>query len=88
MQTECSTDRRGFQPLASREVCGVFDGGAITSDAAYILGQEHDIGSLRAGKKADFTILEQDPYDVPVEELKDIPVWGTVFEGRPFPIRP
>jgi predicted amidohydrolase YtcJ len=61
---------------------------AITVDAAYILGQEHEIGTLRAGKKADFTILEQDPYDVPVEQLRDIPIWGTVFEGQPFPIEP
>jgi hypothetical protein len=24
---------------------------------------------------------------VPLEALREIPVWGTVFEGRPFPIR-
>ncbi|MDP6566163.1 MAG: amidohydrolase [Alphaproteobacteria bacterium] len=59
---------------------------AVTIDAAYILGMEHEVGSIRAGKKADFTVLEQDPYEVPVENLKDIPLWGTVFEGRPFPI--
>ena len=59
---------------------------SITVDAAYILGQENEIGSLRSGKKADFTILEQDPFEVGAEALKDIPIWGTVFEGRPFPI--
>ena len=59
---------------------------AITVNAAYVLGQENEIGSLRAGKKADFTILAEDPFDHPPEHLKDIPVWGTVFEGRPFPI--
>lgn len=57
---------------------------AITMDAAYVLGMENEIGSIRAGKKADFAVLEQDPYEIPVEELKDIPVWGTVFEGTPF----
>jgi len=32
-------------------------------------------------------VLEADPFEEPVESLKDIPVWGTVFEGRPFPVR-
>ncbi len=59
---------------------------AITVDAAYILGMENEIGSIRAGKMADFTVLEADPYERPVEELKDIPIWGTVFEGRPYKI--
>ena len=59
---------------------------AITTDAAHILGVEDEIGSLRRGKKADFTILEQDPYDVGAEGLRDIPIWGTVFEGEKFAI--
>jgi predicted amidohydrolase YtcJ len=57
---------------------------AMTTNAAYILGMEDEVGSLRAGKKADFAILEDDPYDVGVEGLRDIGVWGTVFEGEPF----
>jgi hypothetical protein len=60
---------------------------AITIDAAYVLGLEHEIGTIRAGKKADFTILEQDPYEVGAENLREIPIWGTVFEGQPFPIK-
>ena len=40
MQTECNTQRFGFQPLGKREVLGSFDGGAITSDAgALLLGE-------------------------------------------------
>ena len=60
---------------------------AITIDAAYVLGLEHEIGTIRAGKMAAFTILEQDPYEVGAENLREIPIWGTVFEGRPFPIK-
>ena len=59
---------------------------AITIDAAYILGMEHEIGSIRAGKKADFTVLEADPYETAPEALRDIPIWGTVFEGQPAPL--
>lgn len=61
---------------------------AITCDAAYVLGMEDRIGTIRAGKAADFTVLEADPYEVPPEDLKDIPIWGTVFEGTPHPIKP
>jgi predicted amidohydrolase YtcJ len=59
---------------------------AITIDAAYVLGLEHEIGSLRAGKRADFTVLEQDPFEVGAQGLRDIEIWGTVFNGVAHPI--
>mgnify|MGYP000963908007 FL=1 len=52
------------------------------------MGWEDQIGSIRAGKKADFTILEADPYEVGPSGLKDIKIWGTVFEGLPAPLEP
>ncbi len=54
-------------------------------DAAYVLGLENKIGSLEQGKLADFTILEEDPFEVDPTHLKDIPIWGTVLGGTPFP---
>ena len=57
---------------------------AITTNAAYVLGLEDEIGSLRCGKRADFTVLEEDPYRAGAESLRDIPIWGTVFEGKKF----
>lgn len=59
---------------------------AVTIEAARSLGLEHEIGSIAAGKKADFTVLEADPSAVPLAELRDIEIWGTVFEGRPYPL--
>ena len=59
---------------------------SITIDAAYVLGLEHEIGSLRAGKRADFTVLAQDPFEVGAAGLKDIDIWGTVFGGTPHKI--
>lgn len=61
---------------------------AITIDAAWVMGAEDDIGSIRAGKKADFTVLEQNPYKVNTKRIKDIPVWGTIFEGQLYPNAP
>ena len=58
---------------------------AITIDAAYVLGMESEIGSIATGKRADFAILDEDPYEVGAEGLKDIPVWGVVFEGKAYP---
>ena len=57
---------------------------AITIDAAYVLGMEEEIGSLRAGKSADFTVLDTDPYAVGAEGLKDIAVDATVFKGTAY----
>lgn len=60
---------------------------AITIDAAYMIGLEEEVGSIRAGKKADFTVLAEDPFEVDPAALKDIPVLATVFEGVPHWIR-
>ena len=59
---------------------------AITIDAAFVLGMEHEIGSIRSGKKADFTVLKSDPYEVDPASLNNIAIWGTVFEGQLFPL--
>ena len=59
---------------------------AITIDAAKVLGRAEEIGSIRAGKKADFTILAQDPLTIDPMQIKDIPIIATVFEGTAHPI--
>jgi len=58
---------------------------AITIDAAHILSRDRDLGSIEAGKHADFTVLDDDPYEVDPMAIKDVGVWGTVLGGRVFP---
>jgi hypothetical protein len=59
---------------------------AVTIDAAQSLRLEGERGSIAPGKYATFTILEDDPFAVAPEAIKDIRIWGTVLEGRVFPV--
>jgi len=58
---------------------------AITLGAAYTLKMDHLVGSIEPGKFADFAVLDDDPYMVSSERLRDIGVWGTVSGGMAFP---
>ncbi|WP_300707868.1 amidohydrolase [uncultured Desulfovibrio sp.] len=57
---------------------------AFTTEHAWQLHMEDEVGSIRLGKQADFCVLEEDPYVMPPMELRHMPVWGTVFAGEPF----
>lgn len=59
---------------------------AITIDAAYSWQMEDELGSIKPGKIANFTLLKQNPYTYGKERLKDIEILGTVFEGKHFPL--
>ena len=52
-----------------------------------MIGVETELGSIEAGKLADFAVLDKDPYEVGVDGLRDIKVWGTVFEGQAYPAK-
>jgi len=55
---------------------------AITLGAAYTLKLDGEIGSIEAGKAADFAVLGDDPTTVDPMALKDVPVMGTVSGGH------
>jgi predicted amidohydrolase YtcJ len=60
---------------------------AITINAARVLGLDHEIGSIRAGKKADFTVLQENPLEIDPIRIKDIDIKATVFEGKVFNLK-
>ncbi len=57
---------------------------AITLGAAYTLKLDGEVGSIEAGKHADFAVLEDDPTEIGGDKLRDVRVWGTVQAGRVF----
>lgn len=59
---------------------------AVTLDAAYSLQLEKEVGSIKTGKLANFTILSENPVTCDPTKIKDITVWGTVHEGRVLPV--
>jgi predicted amidohydrolase YtcJ len=52
-----------------------------TLDAAYQLGMESEVGSIEAGKKADFVVLTHDIFQQHVEDIPDTRVALTVMNG-------
>jgi predicted amidohydrolase YtcJ len=56
---------------------------AMTIEAAFQMHMDHEIGSIEVGKKADFCVLEKDPFKMDPLDIKDMPVWGTVYGGVP-----
>ncbi len=76
----------GKQGIASEALSPEAALRAVTIDAAWILGEENNLGSIRAGKIADFTVLNTDPLAVPADTLRDIKVVATVFSGQPYPV--
>ena len=55
---------------------------AVTIDAARQVGQPDRLGSLEAGKEADFTILEDNPFTVDPTKITDIKVSETWVAGN------
>jgi predicted amidohydrolase YtcJ len=55
---------------------------ALTSEAAWQLFSEHEIGSLETGKFADFVILDEDPREVNPDAIKEIKVLETWMDGK------
>lgn len=77
----------GWVPGPSQKITAAQALKAVTLDAAYSLRLDDEIGSIEPRKKANFTILEDNPLTVDPEKIADIDIWGTVLEGRIQPAR-
>lgn len=59
-----------------------------TSNNAHLLFLEQQVGSLEAGKLADFVVIDRDLLQCPVAEIRDTQVRRTVVHGRQVYERP
>jgi hypothetical protein len=55
---------------------------AVTIDAARCLNLEEGIGSIRKGKSANFTLLEENPFKIDPMKIRDIKVDGVYYKGE------
>ena len=54
----------------------------VTINAAYQYGEEKIKGSLKAGKNADFIIVDKNPLKVAKDELRNIKILETIKDGK------
>lgn len=55
---------------------------AYTLNAAKVIGRDKEIGSIEAGKSADFAVFDRNLENVSIEKLRDAKVVWTMFEGK------
>lgn len=56
---------------------------ARTTGGAYQVGRENDLGMVRVGHRADFTVIDRDPTTIPAQSLHEVRVDLTFVDGRP-----
>ena len=54
----------------------------FTINAAYSAFEDNIKGSLKEGKLADMIVLDRDPFEIDIEELKDVVVEKTILGGE------
>ncbi|WP_042667541.1 amidohydrolase [Desulfurococcus amylolyticus] len=53
-----------------------------TYGSAYVIGEEEELGSLEEGKLADFIVVDRDPFEVDIDEVRGIKVLETYIGGE------
>jgi len=69
-------------PVNRRQAVTVWEGlRMMTTEAAYAMRLDDELGSIEIGKLADLVVLSEDPFEVKPEEIKDITVLMTIVNG-------
>ena len=72
----------GIRPLFNETISVESAIRALTSEAAWQLFSDHEVGSREVGKLADLVILEKDPRKVAPDTIKNIKVMETWMDGK------
>ena len=75
-----AVNRGGFHPeqgISTFQALQMF-----TSNASFVQFEEGEKGTLEAGKRADLIILNQNPLDLPNDELSSLSVEQTIIGGN------
>jgi predicted amidohydrolase YtcJ len=65
------------ETITAREAIAMY-----TSEAAYVLGCSDDVGSLEVGKRADFIMLSEDPFNITEDQWKSLNIQKTYLGGE------
>lgn len=71
-------------PLASERLSVYEALRTYTYNGAYATFEEDQRGTLRPGKRADFAVLEKDPFAIDPQAIHTIKVIQTYIDGRPY----
>ena len=55
---------------------------AYTTNGAWLMHQEDETGVIKPGMAADLVVLEKDLFDIAAEEVGEVAVTMTLFEGQ------
>jgi len=55
---------------------------SITTEAAYAMGREDEVGSLGVGKLADLVVLSANPLEVRPEQIEGVQALVTIVDGK------
>ena len=81
----CAVNRlsREGDVIGEDQKIGVYDAlKAVTINAAYEYFEEDEKGSIKEGKRADLVVLDKNPLDTDILEIKDIKVMETIKDGK------
>ena len=83
----CTRENAAGNVAGAQEALTVYEAlKAITIDAAHVIGMADEVGSIRAGKRADFTVVDRDPLTEGASALRDAKIRATVFQGEVFTV--